>query len=102
MLRLMIGGLAAIAAGLVGGLAMMPGKASPRTAIVIAGPSLPRPAPVPSSRPDDTATPSAPKAEPAAAPGPTPRTGKVHEPIPESGPAPAASSKVKNARTAGT
>ena len=79
MLRLMIGGLAAIAAGLVGGLAVMPVKASPRTVVVIAGPSLPLPGPVQSSSPEEAAPP-APKAVPAAAP----RIHTADEPAPRS------------------
>ena len=96
MLRLMIGGLAAIAAGLVGGLAVMPVKASPRTVVVIAGPSLPLPGPVPSSSPEEAA-PSAPKAVPTAAP----RIHTADEPAPPiSARAPAVSRKVTSAPVA--
>jgi hypothetical protein len=96
MLRLMIGGLAAIAAGLVGGLAVMPVKASPRTVVVIAGPSLPLPGPVQSSSPAEVA-PSAPKAVPAA----PPRIHTADEPAPPvSAPAPAVSKKARSAPVA--
>jgi hypothetical protein len=96
MLRLMIGSLAAIASGLMSGLAMMPVKASPRTVVVIAGPSTPRPEPATSSKPDEAA-PSAPKAEPAAAP----RIHTADEPATSaSAPAPAVSKKAKSAPVA--
>jgi hypothetical protein len=99
MLRLMVGGFAAIVAGLFSGLVVMPVKASPPTAIIISGPSLPGPGPVLSSQ--SAATPSVPKLEPAAAPNSAPRTYTADEPArPASPPPRAASTKAKSAPVA--
>jgi hypothetical protein len=95
MLRLMIGGLAAITAGLMSGLAVMSVKASPRTVVFIAGPSTPLPEPAASSKPDE-AIPSAPKATPATVPSSVPRIYTADEP-PASAPAPAVSKKARSA-----
>jgi hypothetical protein len=99
MLRLMIGGFAAIASGLFSGLAVMPVKASPPTAIIISGPSVPVPGPVLSSRSE--ADHPAPKLEPAAAPNSESRTYTADEPAtPASPPTRAASTKAKSAPAA--
>jgi hypothetical protein len=95
MLRLMIGGFAAITSGLFSGLAVIPVKTSPPPAIVISGPSLPVPGPILTSRPE--ATPSSPKLEPAAAPISAPRSDTADEPA-----TPAASTKAKSAPIAAT
>jgi hypothetical protein len=100
MLRLMIGGLAAITAGLMGGLAVMPVKASPRTVVFIAGPSTPLPEPAASSKPDE-AIPSATKGTLATVPSSVPRIHTADEPAPPaSAPASAASKKAKSTSVA--